>query len=74
MLPHQNREPWRPSLDMQLIQLWTSGKSILTIAMILRAAGHDISHNAVAGRRRRLQLPERGSPIYRARSAQQMTA
>jgi hypothetical protein len=53
-------------LDAELRFLWNSGRSI---AAMLRMEGHEISRNAVAGRRRRLNLPARGSPIYRRQQA-----
>jgi hypothetical protein len=56
-------------LDAELRFLWNSGRSIVTIAAMLRMEGHEISRNAVAGRRRRLNLPARGSPIYRRQQA-----
>lgn len=63
---HYARTPWKPVLDAELRFLWNSGRSIVTIAAMLRMEGHEISRNAVAGRRRRLNLPARGSPIFKS--------
>jgi hypothetical protein len=65
MLPHRHREHWHRALDARLELLWASGKSLRTIAAILTEAGHSVTHNAIAGRRRRLGLSPRGSPLGR---------
>ena len=64
---HQYHKYWLPLLDARLEALWMSGKSIVTIAAILKAEGHAVSRNAIAGRRKRLGLPSRGSPLGRSR-------
>ena len=49
---------WPPERDVALRQLWPTGLSITLIGATI-----GVSRNAVAGRRRRLKLPERPSPI-----------
>lgn len=56
---------WPVSLDNEFERLWERGLTITEIAQMLSTARRQISRNAVAGRRRRLRLPERGSPIQR---------
>lgn len=50
--------PWSAEEDRQLRILWGAGWSTLSIAVTIGR-----SKNGVCGRRRRLGLPERGSPI-----------
>lgn len=59
---------WPHSRDLVLMELWDAGKSASEIAHALRHDG--VTRNAVVGRRRRLKLKGRPSPIIRRHELQ----
>jgi hypothetical protein len=63
--PNLEKPRWPAARDLRLEMLWLTGASITEIAERL---GDGLSRNAIAGRRRRLNLAPRGSPIIREQS------
>ena len=59
---------WPESRDDRLRELWEAGATAREIAEAMHHEG--ISRNAVVGRRRRLKLPGRPSPIIRRHELQ----
>lgn len=57
-----NDNPWTDEKVERLRVMWLDGKSVSEIAAAL-----NISKNAIVGKRRRLELPSRPSPIRNAR-------
>ena len=45
---------WTPEADQLLIKLWDAGGNIADIVLALQAAGHEVTRNAVVGRKYRL--------------------
>lgn len=58
MVWENSGSPWTPERDARLAKLWAEGMSAAKIGEDMQ-----ITKNAVIGRRRRLNLPTRGSPI-----------
>ena len=46
---------WDDKADQMMIDLWNSGASLLSITDSMRAAGYDLTSNAIAGRKFRLR-------------------